>query len=77
MIDVEKIGERGNNYEDFMKDLLKKDGEKDDCRFASKFVWTETTSSRWCIFLLVFDYEYKFAPQGAEAQVDKNNSIKK
>merc|ERR1712241_160105 len=50
MIDVEKIGERGNNYEDFMKDLLKKDGEKDDCRFA------------------IFDYEYKFAPQGAEAQ---------
>merc|ERR1739842_31924 len=36
MIDVEKIGERENNYENFMEDLLKKDGEKDDCRFASK-----------------------------------------
>merc|ERR1711997_240590 len=50
MIDVEKIGPSENNYEDFMVDLLKKDGEKDDCRFA------------------IFDYEYKFAPQGAEAQ---------
>merc|ERR1712066_506813 len=49
-IDVEKIGDRGNNYQDFMGDLLKKDGEKDDCRFA------------------IYDYEYKFAPQGAEAQ---------
>merc|ERR1712020_170522 len=46
MIDVEKIGERENNYENFMEDL----GEKDDCRFA------------------IYDYEYKFAPQGAEAQ---------
>ena len=36
MIDVEKIGPSENNYEDFMVDLLKKDGEKDDCRFASK-----------------------------------------
>merc|ERR1712179_898409 len=33
-IDVEKVGERANNYEDFMTDLLQKDGEKDDCRFA-------------------------------------------
>ena len=38
MIDVEKIGERGNTYENFMTDLLKKDGDKDDCRFASKSV---------------------------------------
>ena len=38
MIDVEKIGERTNNYEDFLKDLLQKDGVKDDCRFASKSV---------------------------------------
>merc|ERR1711953_340309 len=29
MIDVEKIGERGNTYENFMTDLLKKDGDKD------------------------------------------------
>ena len=36
MIDVEKIGERDNTYEDFLEDILKKDGEKDDCRFASK-----------------------------------------
>ena len=40
MIDVEKIGERENNYENFMEDLLKKDGEKDDCRFASKLTGT-------------------------------------
>merc|ERR1711973_509064 len=52
-IDVEKIGERTNNYEDFLKDLLQKDGVKDDCRFA------------------IYDYEYKFAPQGAEAQNKK------
>ena len=51
MIDVEKIGERGNTYENFMTDLLKKDGDKDDCRFASKsvrsstFVWISTISS--------------------------------
>merc|ERR1711910_33125 len=44
------VGERANNYEDFMTDLLQKDGDKDDCRFA------------------IYDYEYKFAPQGAEAQ---------
>merc|ERR1711971_21119 len=50
MIDVEKIGERENNYENFMEDLLKKDGQKDDCRFA------------------IYDYEYQYSPQGAEAQ---------
>ena len=37
MIDVEKIGERENTYENFLEDILKKDGAKDDCRFASKF----------------------------------------
>ena len=36
-IDVEKVGERGNNYDNFLQDILKKDGDKDDCRFASKF----------------------------------------
>merc|ERR1712154_464172 len=28
-IDVEKIGERENTYENFMEDILKKDGEKE------------------------------------------------
>ena len=42
MIDVEKIGERENNYENFMEDLLKKDGEKNDCRFASKLATART-----------------------------------
>merc|ERR1712241_1629186 len=42
MIDVEKIGERENNYENFMEDLLKKDGEKDDCRLP--FTTTNTSS---------------------------------
>ena len=37
---MEKIGPSENNYEDFMVDLLKKDGEKDDCRFASKLLTT-------------------------------------
>ena len=36
MIDVEKIGPRDNNYEEFIEDLLQKDGEKDDCRYGSK-----------------------------------------
>ena len=39
---MEKIGERENNYENFMEDLLKKDGEKDDCRFASKLAIART-----------------------------------
>merc|ERR1712142_1171145 len=33
-IDVEKLGELGNSYEQFLKDLQQKDGAKDDCRFA-------------------------------------------
>ena len=51
-IDVEKVGERANNYEDFMTDLLQKDGEKDDCRFASKSV--NIFSRLLLIFLLQF-----------------------
>ena len=39
---MEKIGERENNYENFLEDILKKDGEKDDCRFASKLAETLT-----------------------------------
>ena len=66
---MEKIGERGNTYENFMTDLLKKDGDKDDCRFASKSVRSSTSSAFRRFLLTVFDYEYKFAPQGAEAQV--------
>ena len=49
-IDVEKLGDLGNNYEQFLGDLQQKDGSKDDCRFA------------------VYDYEYKYHPDGAEAQ---------
>ena len=54
MIDVEKIGERENNYENFMEDLLKKDGEKDDCRFASKL--TGTIFDPLCSKLLIFQF---------------------
>merc|ERR1711881_449450 len=53
-IQVEVKGEKGGSLEEqyarFLKDLQKKDGAKDDCRFA------------------VYDYEYLFAPEGAEAQ---------
>ena len=43
MIDVEKIGGRENTYENFLEDILKKDGAKDDCRFASKLAGTNLT----------------------------------
>merc|ERR1712080_35228 len=53
-IRVEVTGEKGGSLESqyarFLQDLQKKDGAKDDCRFA------------------VYDYEYLFAPEGAEAQ---------
>ena len=49
-IDVEKLGEKGNTYEQFLVDLQQKDEGKDDCRYG------------------VYDYEYKFAPEGADAQ---------
>merc|ERR1712002_418863 len=42
-IDVEKLGDLGNNYDQFLGDLQQKDGAKDD-------------------------YEYKYHPDGAEAQ---------
>ena len=53
MIDVEKIGERENNYENFMEDLLKKDGEKDDCRFASKLAIARTLILEFLYFLIL------------------------
>merc|ERR1711909_6554 len=49
-IKVETLGQKGRTYSDFLTDLMKKDGPKDDCRFA------------------VYDYEYQFAPEGADAQ---------
>merc|ERR1711970_1575865 len=49
-IDVEKLGEKDNTYDQFLTDLQKKDGAKDDCRYG------------------VYDYEYKFEPEGADAQ---------
>merc|ERR550517_307916 len=97
MIDVENIGERGNTYENFITDLLKKDGDKDDIQKGKKFRYgifhiaggmidVEKIGERGntyenfmtdllkkdgdkddCRFA-IFDYEYKFAPQGAEAQ---------
>ena len=77
MIDVEKIGERENTYEDFLEDILKKDGEKDDCRFASKLTATisDALSSNFS-HLSVYDYEYQYSPQGAEAQVSQRNILK-
>merc|ERR1711935_242850 len=33
-IDLEKLGELGNNYTNFLTDLQQKDGNKDDCRYA-------------------------------------------
>ena len=41
---MEKIGERENTYENFLEDILKKDGEKDDCRFASKYNYSSSES---------------------------------
>merc|ERR1711936_601384 len=52
-IDVEKLGEKDNTYDQFLTDLQKKDGAKDDYRYG------------------VYDYEYKFAPEGADAQFKK------
>jgi len=48
-IDVEKLGDRNNTYDDYLNDLKQKDGNSDDCRYG------------------LFDYEYKFNPDGAEA----------
>ena len=31
---IDKIGERDNNYDQFLEDLMAKDGEADDCRYA-------------------------------------------
>ena len=39
-IDVEKIGELGATYEDFLTDIKKMDGDKKDCRFAGKYIHT-------------------------------------
>merc|ERR1712059_20316 len=33
-IKVETLGPKGKSYADFLKDIQKKDGAKDDCRFA-------------------------------------------
>jgi len=33
-IKIDKIGERDNNYDQFLEDLMAKDGEADDCRYA-------------------------------------------
>merc|ERR1712059_11797 len=33
-IELEKLGELTNEYNDFLKDLQQKDGVKDDCRYA-------------------------------------------
>merc|ERR1711970_1684647 len=33
-IKIDKIGERDNNYDMFLEDLMAKDGEADDCRYA-------------------------------------------
>jgi len=33
-IDVETVGNRGNNYSDFLTDLHQKDGEAEDCRYG-------------------------------------------
>merc|ERR1711936_635318 len=33
-IDVEKLGEKDNTYDQFLTDLQKKDGAKDDCRYG-------------------------------------------
>lgn len=48
-IDVEKVGDRNNGYEDYLADLQQKDGDSEDCRYG------------------VYDYEYKFNPDGAES----------
>merc|ERR1712154_262283 len=56
-IDVEKLGELGNTYEQFLTDLQQKDGAKDDCRYG------------------VYDYEYKFAPEGALLSLSQRSSF--
>merc|ERR1711981_385294 len=33
-IDLEKVGDRANGYEDFLADLQQKDGEGEDCRYG-------------------------------------------
>merc|ERR1712154_634205 len=33
-IDVETVGNRANNYSDFLTDLHQKDGEAEDCRYG-------------------------------------------
>ena len=33
-IKIDKIGERDNTYDMFLEDLMAKDGEADDCRYA-------------------------------------------
>lgn len=48
-IDVEKVGDRNNDYNDYKRDLMQKDGQADDCRYG------------------LYDYEYKFSPDGAES----------
>ncbi|XP_023327961.1 cofilin/actin-depolymerizing factor homolog [Eurytemora carolleeae] len=33
-IDVEKVGDRNNSFEDYLSDLHQKDGEAEDCRYG-------------------------------------------
>lgn len=33
-IKIDKIGDRANTYDDFLGDLMVKDGDADDCRYA-------------------------------------------
>ena len=33
-IKIDKIGDRENNYDQFLEDLFVKDGDADDCRYA-------------------------------------------
>lgn len=33
-IKIDKIGDRDNNYDQFLEDLMAKDGDADDCRYA-------------------------------------------
>ena len=33
-IKIDKIGDRANTYDDFLGDLMQKDGDADDCRYA-------------------------------------------